>query len=59
MVDNTSFYPNVYNETINFNTTDKYKYNEKKNNFVFSKAVNNRIQLKSNKIILGEKSNLW
>ena len=59
MVNDIIFYPNAYNDTININTSDKYKYNEKKEHFVFNKEVNNRINLKNNTIILGERSNLW
>lgn len=58
MLNNTSFYPLGYNNIINVNANNNYKYNQEKEKFIFNDA-NNRIQKKDNKIFLGEKSKLW
>lgn len=58
MLNNTSFYPLGYNNIININVNNNYKYNQEKEKFIYNDA-SNRIQKKDNKIFLGEKSKLW
>ncbi|MBO5143120.1 MAG: hypothetical protein J6C46_09100 [Clostridia bacterium] len=58
MMNNTNFYPMGYNEKINMNLIDDYKYNPKKYIFISNNA-DNTIQKKENKIKLGERTNLW